>query len=810
MTAVHTRRSWSAPALVRAAIVLACAWWVWLPGPVRGEVTTAADRAIGATQPATGTPVPRMAGERTAVHERAAAPRPRSMFAAALAANLILTVIVLTGYQRHLRHTRDNLLAATASAMALEQQLRQGLESLGEAQETFWRLTDATQGAIIVTDGEGRVTYWNTTAERLFGYSAAEALGSVIHDRLAPRKPRPDAMADGTHFFSHEDGPSGDRSQEIEALHRDGRRIPVEISVASIAHDGRWGAISILRDCSARRLAQNQMQRMQSSFSNVVLKNHSGILVVDRQGLIRFSNPAAQKSLGRNAAQLDGLPFGLPSIGSQTELDILRPDGSYGVAEVTATETEWEGCPASLIMLHDITDRKRAEDQVQHQATHDPLTGLPNRILFLNCLEQALLDGRRHHQPLAVLFLDLDRFKEVNDTLGHRVGDALLEAVAVRLKRILCNNDLVARLGGDEFTVLARRVGSASGAGELAARISTAFSTPLDAAGHRLYSRPSIGIALFPAHGNTAETLMRNADTAMYEAKRRPGIEGFAFYQPEQTQRSRERLDLETRLRNILAAGGLRLRYQAQADLRTGRLCAAETLLRCVDAQGRILLPGQFIPVMEQTGLIREAGDWALGAACMQIRAWLDQQSTHADTPACTPPPLAINLSAVQLDDATLPDRIAELLDRYRLDPARLALEVTETALMDKADRARTILERLTTLGVSLHLDDFGTGYSSLALLGELPFSVIKIDRSFVRQVPGSEKHVGLIAAMIAMAHRLHLRVVAEGVETPEQWALLRQLGCDMAQGYLISRPLPPAAFARICMGHRDIPVKHG
>jgi EAL domain-containing protein (putative c-di-GMP-specific phosphodiesterase class I) len=232
--------------------------------------------------------------------------------------------------------------------------------------------------------------------------------------------------------------------------------------------------------------------------------------------------------------------------------------------------------------------------------------------------------------------------------------------------------------------------------------------------------------------------------------------------------------------------------------------------MRCVDAQGRILLPGQFIPVMEQTGMIREAGDWALGAACRQIRAWLDEQATHADPPAGTPPPLAINLSAVQLDDATLPDRIAELLDRYRLAPARLALEVTETALMDKADRARTILERLTTLGVSLHLDDFGTGYSSLALLGELPFSVIKIDRSFVRQVPGSEKHVGLIAAMIAMAHHLHLRVVAEGVENPDQWALLRQLGCDMAQGYLISRPLPPAAFAQLCMGHRDRPVKHG
>ena len=586
------------------------------------------------------------------------------------------------------------------------------------------------------------------------------------------------------------------------------RRLSRAREDARAARAGQAAAELRLREgLAALDGARETFRRMQSSFSNVVLKNRSGILVVDRRGLIRFSNPAAQRSLGRNAAQLDGLPFGYPDIGSHTELDILRPDGGFGIAEVTATQTEWEGHPAYLIMLHDITDRKRAEDQVQHQATHDALTGLPNRVLFLERLEQALAERHRDQQPLAVLFLDLDRFKEVNDTLGHRVGDALLEAVAGRLSALLRSGDLVARLGGDEFTVLAEQVGSPAGAAELAERIAAAFQAPLDAAGHRLYSRPSIGIALYPGHGDTAETLMRNADTAMYEAKQ-GGEQGFAFYQPEQTLRSRLRLDIETRLRGILAAGGLRLRCQPQADLHTGRLCGAEALLRCVDGRGRLLLPGHFIPVMEQTGLIREAGDWVLGAACAHLRAWLDWRPQPGDRPRRAPPPLAVNLSALQLDDRDLPDRIQGLLVRYGLNPDQLVLEVTESAVMRKADRAQAILGRLTGLGLALHLDDFGTGYSSLALLGDLPFSVIKIDRGFVRQVPGSDKHLALIAAMIAMAHRLHLRVIAEGVETPAQWALLRELGCDRAQGYLISRPLPPAAFARLCLGQGDTRVR--
>ncbi len=369
----------------------------------------------------------------------------------------------------------------------------------------------------------------------------------------------------------------------------------------------------------------------------------------------------------------------------------------------------------------------------------------------------------------------------------------MLKAVAQRLGQCLRSSDLIARLGGDEFTVLAERIASPGDAAEVAQRIVDAFHGPLDAAGHSLYSRPSIGIAVFPEDGDDAETLMRNADTAMYEAKQAGSEAGFAYYRSEQTLRTSLRLDIETRLRALLAAGGLRLRYQPQADLRTGRLCGAEALLRCVDAAGRLLMPGRFIPVMEQTGLIGQAGDWVLDAACAQIRVWRDA--------GLVPPPVAVNLSAIQFDDAGLPGRIAATLEHHGLGPECLVCEVTESAVMRRPELAHPMLADLVAMGLPLHLDDFGTGYSSLSLLGDLPFAVVKIDRSFVRELPGSDKFTALVAAMLAMAHRLGLRVVAEGVETQAQWDLLRAMGCDIAQGFLLGRPMTPGHFARFYLG---------
>jgi diguanylate cyclase (GGDEF)-like protein/PAS domain S-box-containing protein len=689
---------------------------------------------------------------------------------------------------RHLAQARDDLRRSLTQQGRVEQDLRNGLDALHSSQETFQRLTTAARDAIVMTDGAGRVTYWNAAAERLFGYSAQEAIGTPVHQWLAPPDVRPQASAAYAHFAATGEGPIVGGTREIDALHRDGHLVPVEISVAALQRDDHWEAIGILRDISERR----QLEHMQTSFTNVVMKNRSGILVVDRKGAIRFSNPAAEKSLGHPAADLEGLPFGYPSTGTHTELDILRPDGGFGVAEVTATQTVWNDEPAHLVMLHDITDRKRAEEQVRHQALHDALTGLPNRVHFLDRLHQALEHARREARPLAVLFLDLDRFKAVNDTLGHRVGDDLLKAVAQRLGECLRSYDLVARLGGDEFTVLADQISSPKDAEEVAQRIATAFRTPLAAAGHLLHSKPSIGIALYPEHGEDAETLMQNADTAMYEAKK-GGVEtGFAFYQMERPLLARLRLNTETRLRTIIEAGGLRLRFQPQADMRSECLCGAEALLRCVDEHGRLLLPERFIPAMEQTGLIRQAGDWVLTAVCAQIRAWIDA--------GLDPPPVALNLSAFQLDDGDLPGRIAALLDLHGLGPDRLICDVTETAVMRRPEQTRGVLEGLVGMGLGLHLDDFGTGQSSLALLGDIAFSMIKVDRSLVRELPHSKKHAALIAAMLAMAHHLGLKVVAEGVETRAQWELLYALGCDVAQGFLTGHPMTPGHFARLCL----------
>ncbi len=723
--------------------------------------------------------------------------------ALALALAALLTaaapVLHLARLNRRLAHTRDDLGRSLFRQGQVERELRDGLEALSAAQETFRRLTEAARDAIVMADGAGLITYWNVAAEHLFGYRAEEVLGTDVHQWLAQPELRPAAAAGYADFSATGTGPMVGVTRELDARHRDGHLVPVEVSLAALSRQDHWEAIAIVRDISERRQAQERLRHLQTSFTNLVAKNRSGILVVGEDGAIRFSNPAAQKSLGRSALDLVGLPFGQPSTNVRTEMDILLPDGGFGVAEVTATETEWDGQPAYLVMLHDITDRKRAEEQVRHQALHDALTGLPNRVHFLDQLNLAVDVARRQGRPLAVLFLDLDGFKAVNDTHGHSVGDALLKAVAQRLGGCLRSFDLIARLGGDEFTVLAERIASPADAAEVAERIAAAFREPLDLAGHRLYSRPSIGIAVFPEHGEDPETLMRNADTAMYEAKQDGGEAGYAFYRPERTLRTSLPTDIETRLRAIVAAGGLRLRYQPQADLGSGRLCGAEALLRCVDGAGRLLLPGRFIPVMEQTGLIGQAGDWVLDAACAQIRAWRDQ--------GMVPPPLAVNLSAVQFDDAGLPGRIGATLKRHGLGPECLVCEVTESAVMRHPELAHPMLTDLVGLGLSLHLDDFGADYSSLALLGGLPFAVVKIDRSFVRELPESEKFTALVSAMLAMAHRLGLRVVAEGVETQAQWDLLRTLGCDIAQGFLLGRPMTPGHFARFCLGRGGAPL---
>jgi diguanylate cyclase (GGDEF)-like protein len=433
----------------------------------------------------------------------------------------------------------------------------------------------------------------------------------------------------------------------------------------------------------------------------------------------------------------------------------------------------------------DVTARKRAEETLRHQARHDALTDLPNRTLLHERIRATLGDLSDAPRPLALLLLDLDGFKEVNDTFGHERGDTLLRQVADRLQAVTRADDTVARLGGDEFAVLLPGA-DAAGAARVAEAIRTALDAPLSVKGLLLRVGASVGGALAPTHGLDGDTLLRRADVAMYVAKRTR--QGYALYEPTQDQHSPERLARGGALRDALEQGALTLHYQPQVDLATGRVTGVEALVRWPHPAQGLIPPDRFIPLAEQTGLIAPLTAWVLAEAIRQCRAWQRAGRLFA---------VSVNLSMWNLHDPTLPDRVAALLREHGLSPAWLRLELTESALMADPERALAVMARLSGLGVGLAVDDFGSGYSSLAYLKTLPVDELKIDKGFVRAMATEERDAAIVASTVALGHALGLRVVAEGIEDQATWELLVGMGCDVAQGYYMSRPLSATDLQR-------------
>ncbi len=434
----------------------------------------------------------------------------------------------------------------------------------------------------------------------------------------------------------------------------------------------------------------------------------------------------------------------------------------------------------------EIAERRLADQRVVHMAHHDALTGLPNRTLLADRVGQAIARAHRSGGKLAVLFLDLDRFKNVNDSFGHAVGDMLLTAVSARLTASRREEDTVARLGGDEFIVSIPDVGDPAEAETVAARILADLAKPFTINGHQLHADVSIGIALYPRDGDTAETLMRNADTAMYHAKE-SGRGNYQFFSAQLTERVSRRLSTETNLRRALERGEFTVHYQPLVNLAAGRVDGAEALLRWPQQDDRLVSPVEFIPIAEETGLIVPLGEWVLLEACAQAQAW------QALQPGLR---IAVNLSARQFRQKNLIGMIEQVLGESRLHPSLLELELTEGMLMHNVEEATHILARLDEIGVRLAIDDFGTGYSSLSYLKRFPIHTLKIDRSFVRDISTDPDDAAIVTAIVAMARSLNLRVTAEGVETEEQATFLRSLTCDQAQGFHFGRPMPAAEFA--------------
>jgi len=445
----------------------------------------------------------------------------------------------------------------------------------------------------------------------------------------------------------------------------------------------------------------------------------------------------------------------------------------------------------------DISERKRAEERIHHLAHHDTLTDLPNRFSLHSRLSQAIVGARRDNHVLAVMFLDLDHFKTINDTLGHPFGDRLLIEVARRLKSCVRESDVVARLGGDEFVVVMTDIGDTpiGAVSAMAGKFMHRLTQPCLIDGREIHVAPSIGIAVFPDDGEDADTLMKNADVAMYHAKSR-GRRNFQFFAASMNVAAAERVELEGALRQAIEGGDLRLHYQPQIDAATGRVIGVEALVRWQHPERGLVPPGKFIPLAEETGLIEPLGQWVLDAACGQLWA-LRRQGGYKLR-------MAVNLSARQLRQEDLVDHVRDLLAKYDIDAGELELEITESVAMENPNVTIGILRQLRDLGVELAIDDFGTGYSSLAYLKLLPIQRLKLDRSFVSEIETDHNDAIICSATIALAHSLGLEVVAEGVETEQQLTYLRYLGCDLIQGYYFSKPLAEDDLVRFLAASRN------
>jgi diguanylate cyclase (GGDEF)-like protein/PAS domain S-box-containing protein len=442
-----------------------------------------------------------------------------------------------------------------------------------------------------------------------------------------------------------------------------------------------------------------------------------------------------------------------------------------------------------ISIVEDITERREAQSRVEYLATHDEMTGLANRTLFSELLARAVARERRHRRKFAVLFLDLDRFKIVNDSLGHDGGDKLLKVVASRLGAGVRSSDVMARFGGDEFVLLAHEIPDRQTAAIVARHLLSLILKPVAIGEQQCRVTASIGIAVYPDDAADATTLLKRADMALYRAKEE-GKNTFQFYSPDLGARSEERMRIETCLRDAVARNELSLHYQAKVDMKTGAIRGVEALLRWTHPELGSVSPTQFIPVAEECGLIVPLGQWAMTTACAQSVAWLREGLP----PIC----MAVNLSPRQFLDPNLVAVVADVLARTGIQPHLLELEITESVMSHDMDAALAKLTAIRTLGVRLAIDDFGTGYSSLAQLKRFPIDVLKIDRSFIKGIPSDKEDIAITEAILALAGSLGVRIVAEGVETREQQAFLEQHDCDEMQGFYFSRPVPPDDFARL------------
>jgi len=723
--------------------------------------------------------------------------------------NIITAIEEYGKHENHIQLPKDadgevGILAQAFSTMVDQVNMRR--EKLNQNEAYIRSVIDNAPDGIITINNLGLVRSYNPGAENIFGYSQNEIIGKdaklLVSDSFVEFNKKC--------FREYSQSPEGKIIYsviEANGIHKDGSIVPVEISLSETTLNNQPIFIASVRDISRRKRIENQLKLSAKVMDTAI----EAIMITDEDNKIQMVNPAFEHITGYS---LDDIKDKTPEIFESDEHDksfyqriwnTVRETGAWK-GELWVNRKNGDVYPKwmSISSIHDesgkithhvgifsdITERKLAEKRLEHLANYDPLTDLPNRRLFHDRLDQAIQRANRKKSQFGLLFLDIDHFKVINDTQGHNIGDQLLVEVADRLHITVRKSDTVARLAGDEFTVILESIDSAENACHVAQTIVTELSKPFKLGGRKHFSGVSIGISLYPRDGTDPETLLKHADVAMYHAKEK-GRNNFQQYQESMSTSIIHRLQLETQLRHALEHKDFVLHFQPQFDVNSNEIVGAEALIRWKQSDGSLIFPDTFIPTAEETKLILPIGDLVIEEACKQHAQWNEKGLGKIR--------ISVNVSANQLNHRnTLPFTVKRLLNKYQMQAKYLELEFTESVLIEQNPHTTATLNGLQQLGCPLSLDDFGTGYASLSQLKRLPFRVIKIDRSFIKDIAYDQDSIEIVRAIIAMSKSLKRIVIAEGVENEEQLACLRELNCDQVQGYLFSKAIPGDDFSTL------------
>jgi len=679
--------------------------------------------------------------------------------------------------------------------------------SLEESEHTSRALLESATQAVIGIGDDGRIRLVNRTAESMFGYTRDFLIGQPI-ETLIPESSRKRHIAQRKDYFAESYPRPMGLGMELKGLRHDGTVFPIEASLSMTETQSGPLAVSFVTDITVRKQIEDDLLRERSQLQSILdnspvlvsIRDLKGNVILANKALERISSAAFSPLVGHNITELyapdiaaeirssdrEALKAGAPI---HLEQDMRHRDGilrtyhtiKFPVSYLNTTDP-FGICSFSL----DITEQKKAEQQVLHAARHDPLTGLPNRALVYELGGHLIAAEKRGKHKVAVLFFDLDRFKPINDTYGHETGDLMLQEVARRLETSVRSSDIVGRLGGDEFIALLTNVQTEQDIARAAKHLLERLSEPYHVNNLELRTSPSIGISVYPADGTSVDVLIRHADAAMYHAKAN-GRNTYQFFTPEINTNTQRVFTLEQKLRQSIHEKNFELFYQPIIDTKTRQVSGAEALIRWRQSNDDVVMPGEFIMAAEASGLINQLGQWVIEEACRQHHAWRSQ--------GLPPIRVAVNVSPIQFRAQDFSRKVADAVAASEIDPSFLELEVTESTVMKQVEEAAKTLAGLKQLGLRISLDDFGTGYSSLSYLSQFPIDKLKVDQSFIRNIDTDERSLAIAETVIALAKRLSVEVVAEGIESEDALDLLRQRDCDLGQGYLISPPMTAGQF---------------